>query len=115
MDEAAERARRTYDAAADHYDDPALAFWSRAGTRTIERLRLPAGAAVLDTPCGTGASALPAATAVGPSGSVTGVDVAERPLDLARAKAARAGLENVTFHRGDMRSLGYPDDSFDAV
>jgi len=115
LDQAAERARRTYDAAADHYDGPALAFWSHAGTRTVERLRLPAGAAVLDAPCGTGASALPAARAVGPGGSVVGADVADEMLALARAKAHRAGLGNVQFRSGDMRALGFPDESFDAV
>jgi ubiquinone/menaquinone biosynthesis C-methylase UbiE len=115
LDEAAQRARRTYDAAADHYDGPALAFWSRAGTRTVERLGLPAGAAVLDAPCGSGASALPAARAVGASGSVVGADVAEGMLALARAKAEREGLDNAEFRLGDMRALGYPDESFDAV
>jgi ubiquinone/menaquinone biosynthesis C-methylase UbiE len=111
LDEAAERARRTYDAAADHYDGPALAFWSR----TVERLGLPAGAAVLDAPCGSGASALPAARAVGPGGTVVGADVAAGMLALARAKAERKGLDNVGFRARDMRALGYPDASFDAV
>ena len=114
-DEAAERARRTYDAAADHYDHPALSFWSRAGTRTVCRLGLAAGSSVLDTPCGSGASALPAARAVGPTGTVLGADVSTGLLDLARAKAARAGLVNLRFQVGDMRALGHPDDSFDAV
>jgi SAM-dependent methyltransferase len=78
-------------------------------------LRLPAGAAVLDAPCGSGASALPAARAVGPSGSVVGADVAEGMLALARAKAEREALDNTEFRAGDMRALGYPDESFDAV
>src|SRR5690242_12009092 len=109
LDEAAERARRTYDAAADHYDAPGLAFWARSGARTVERLGLPTGASVLDTPCGSGASALPAARAVGPSGNVIGADVSEGLLALAASKAQRAGLANVQFRAGDMRELGYPD------
>jgi SAM-dependent methyltransferase len=115
LDEAAERARRTYDAAADHYDEPGLAFWARSGARTVERLRLAPGAVVLDTPCGSGASALPAARAVGPQGSVTGADVSEGLLGLAAAKAKRAGVANLDLRVGDMRALGYPDGSFDAV
>ena len=115
MDEAARRARRTYDAAADHYDDPALGFWSRVGSRTVERLALPPGAAILDVPCGSGASALPAARAVGAHGSVLAVDLSAALLARARAKAAGEGLENLTFRVADMRALGEPDGAFDAV
>src|SRR4051794_18816710 len=106
MDEAAERARRTYDAAADTYDT--LSFWSRAGARTVERLGLEPGAVVLDVPCGSGASALPAARA---GASVIAVDISESEIALARAGAPA----NVEFRVADMRALGYPDRHFDAV
>jgi ubiquinone/menaquinone biosynthesis C-methylase UbiE len=82
--EHAQRAARTYGAAADHFDDPALGFWDRYGAATVARLPLVPGQRVLDLCCGTGASAIPAARAVGPSGQVTGVDVAEPLLALAR-------------------------------
>jgi ubiquinone/menaquinone biosynthesis C-methylase UbiE len=78
------KAAATYDAAADHFDDEPLAFWNRIGRRAVERLALPPGANVLDVGCGTGTSALPAAQVVGPNGSVIGVDLAARLLDLAR-------------------------------
>src|SRR3954465_10446671 len=61
------KAATTYNAAADHFDDGALAFWDRYGRETIERLRLKPGSIVLDVGCGSGASAIPAAKAVGPS------------------------------------------------
>src|SRR5262249_12553610 len=83
------KAARAYDAAADAYDHPANSFWDRFGARTVERLALSSGARVLDICCGSGASALPAAQAVGPRGSVIGVDVTENLLALARAKASR--------------------------
>ena len=57
----------TYNAAADHFDDGPLAFWDRYGRKTIERLRLKPGSIVLDVGCGSGASAIPAAKAVGPT------------------------------------------------
>jgi ubiquinone/menaquinone biosynthesis C-methylase UbiE len=107
------KAAATYDAAADHFDDEPLAFWERIGARTVERLALATGAKVLDVGCGTGASALPAAHAVGPSGFVTGVDLSARLLDRARAKAR--GLTNIKFRVADMTSLGYPNDHFDAA
>ena len=114
-DEAQARAARTYNAAADAYDDPANSFWERFGRRTIERRQLRRGAMVLDVCCGSGASALPAAEIVGPSGLVVGADLAERLLENARAKAEARGLLNVQFRVGDMLALQIPDDQFDAV
>jgi ubiquinone/menaquinone biosynthesis C-methylase UbiE len=112
---AQEKAALTYNAASDYFDHPALGFWDRVGRRTVERLALPAGAAVLDVCCGTGASALQAAAVVGPSGSVLGVDLAEGLVTRARAKAAAAGLGNAHFRVGDMLNLDLADGSFDAV
>ncbi len=109
------KAQKTYDAAADLFDARPLGFWARYGERTIERLHLKPGATVLDVACGTGASALPAAVAVGPSGRVIGVDLAEKLLTLARQKARQRGLGNVEFRQGDMTMLGYHDGAFDAV
>src|SRR4029079_17872963 len=81
------KAATTYNAAADHFDDGPLAFWDRYGQRTIEQLRLKPGSIVLDVGCGSGASAMPAAKVVGMHGRVIGVDLAERLLALAQAKA----------------------------
>ncbi|HEY1327226.1 MAG TPA: methyltransferase domain-containing protein [Casimicrobiaceae bacterium] len=109
------RAASTYNAAADHYDDAANAFWSRFGRATVDRLALRPGARVLDVCCGSGASALPAAVAVGPHGSVLGVDLADNLLSLARAKALALGLRNVEFRHGDLLDLPVREASFDAV
>jgi 2-polyprenyl-3-methyl-5-hydroxy-6-metoxy-1,4-benzoquinol methylase len=109
------RAATTYNAASDHFDDEPLGFWKRYGERTITRLALRPGARVLDVGCGTGASALPAAARVGPTGRVIGIDLAERLLEIARQKAASRNLANVEFRFGDMEQLGYPDQHFDAV
>ncbi len=96
--EAIEReAARAYGAAADHYRQPALSFWDRFGAATVTRLRLAPGGMVLDLCCGAGASAIPAARAVGPAGRVLGIDVAAPLLELARARAADEGLANIEF------------------
>lgn len=110
-----EKAEKTYNFAADLFDDPALGFWDRYGRRTVERLGLTPGMRVLDVCCGTGASALPATEAVGPSGSVVGVDLAENLLALAREKAVGRGLRNVEFMKADMTALPFEPGSFDAV
>src|SRR5436853_7656887 len=54
------------------------------------------GERVLDVGCGPGATALPLAAAVGPSGHVTGVDIAEPMLGLLRRRVAEQGLANLT-------------------
>jgi len=107
-------AATTYNAAADSYDDLANS-WDRFGRRTIERMRLPLGARVLDVCCGSGAAAIAAAEIVGPEGSVLGVDLAQNLLALARAKARARGLQNVDFRLGDLLDLGIADAQFDAV
>ena len=114
-DEARARAIKTYNAAADRYDDPANSFWERFGRQTVERLRLKEGARVLDVCCGSGASALHAAAVVGASGNVLGVDLAERLLDNARAKSKARGISNVRFQIGDLLDLRLQDAQFDAV
>jgi ubiquinone/menaquinone biosynthesis C-methylase UbiE len=115
LDDAKAKAAATYNAAADRYDDPANIFWERFGRSTIERLRPAPGWRVLDVCCGSGASALPAAVLVGPTGSVLGIDLAENLLELARTKATERGLENTEFRLGDMLDLRLPAAHFDAV
>ena len=115
LKQAKAKAAATYDAAADHFDDEPLTFWKRIGRHTVIHLGLPAGANVLDVGCGTGASALPAAQAVGPNGRVLGVDLSAPLLEQARTKATAYDLKNVEFRLADMTALGFPDGHFDAV
>jgi ubiquinone/menaquinone biosynthesis C-methylase UbiE len=112
---AQDRAAFTYNAAADFYDASPLSFWDYFGRQTIELTSLPIGSRVLDVCCGSGASALPAAEAVGPTGSVIGVDLAKQLLESARTKAIQRRLGNVEFEVGDMLSMRFPVASFDAV
>jgi ubiquinone/menaquinone biosynthesis C-methylase UbiE len=115
LSEHARKAAGTYGAAADHYGLAALSFWDRFGAATVSRLPVSAGHAVLDLCCGAGASAIPAASLVGPAGRVLGIDVAEPLLEMARARAAREGLANVGFRCGDATKTGLPGGRFDAV
>jgi len=115
LEAAKARAAATYNAAADLFDHPTNTFRDRFGQTTINRLNLRPGQAALDVCCGSGASALPAAEAVGAQGRVIGVDLAENLLELARAKARQRGMAQAEFQVGDMMSLGFPDAAFDAV
>lgn len=107
------RAAAAYNAAADAYDDNA--FWARFGARTVERLGLQPGMRVLDVCSGTGASAIPAAAAVGPAGTVVAVDLAEHLLGRLRAKARARSLDQIDTRAGDLLDLPVGDDRFDAV
>jgi ubiquinone/menaquinone biosynthesis C-methylase UbiE len=114
-EETKERVALVYNAAADSFDDSVLSFWDYFGRKTVENLSLETDAQVLDICCGSGASAIPAAQAVGPSGSVVGIDLADNLLELGRAKAEGRVLKNILFHKADMLVLPYPNKSFDAV
>jgi ubiquinone/menaquinone biosynthesis C-methylase UbiE len=111
----AEVIRTTFNAAAVHFDEPPLFFWDHCGRRTVELAGVASGHVVLDVCCGTGAASLVAAQRVGPAGRIRGIDIADRPLEKARAKAADRGLTNVEFSCGDMASLSECDGSFDEV
>jgi ubiquinone/menaquinone biosynthesis C-methylase UbiE len=106
---------KTFDAAADGFDHPALSFWDRYGRRSISLLGLKTGDRVLDLCCGTGASAIPAAQAVGITGHVTGIDISEGMLALARKKAEEARLTQVEFRNQDADLLAFPAESLDAA
>ncbi|HEX5800128.1 MAG TPA: methyltransferase domain-containing protein [Gaiellaceae bacterium] len=77
--------------------------------------RLEAGERVLDLGSGAGTDSLVAALQVGPSGSVTGVDMTPEMVAKARAGAAELGLANVAFVEAEAEQLPFADASFDVV
>jgi len=101
--------REGYDRIAERY-----AAWA-AGGRADERARyaavlldgLPEGAAVLELGCGAGG---PTTRALAARFTLTGVDLSERSVALARENIPRA-----TFVRGDMTALDFPPAGFDGV
>ena len=58
------------------------------------------GEIVLDLGSGAGADVLISARRVGPTGRAIGIDMTDEMLELARANAAEAGVENVEFVKG---------------
>lgn len=96
----------------DRFFDEQMAFLNH---RLVADARLRSGMRVLDLGSGTGYPALLAAQTVGPSGNVTGVDLAEQMLEAARRKAAALKLSNITFKTGDVTTLPFEAASFDAI
>ncbi len=76
---------------------------------------LTIGESVLDIGCGCGTTTLAAAGAVGPAATVTGVDISELMLDVARQRADAAGITNVTFLLADAQVHHFPSDSVDVA
>jgi len=81
----------------------------------VDRARLGPGHQVLDLGSGTGYPAIPAAQRVGLKGHVTGIDLAEGMLEVARRKAEKLGLKQITFRQSDVASLSFEAGRFDAV
>lgn len=80
-----------------------VAFQSRPGMR------------VLDVACGSGEPSISIAALLKGTGRVTGMDMAAAPLEVARERARKRGLDNAEFLQGDVHALPFADESFDRV
>ncbi len=93
---------------ADRYD--------RASWRHLDRFFdagvVQPGDAVVDVGCGTGGPTRTAARRSG-TGTVLGLDLSTRMLELARERSADEGLTNVAFERGDAQVFPFPPAQFD--
>jgi arsenite methyltransferase len=112
-DEAKQRVATVFNTMAATYDT--LRYVRVCAQRLIELAPLAPGARVLDIATGTGLVAMVAAEIVGPTGSVTGIDIAPEMLALARKKHPEGELAPVDFREGDAERLDFPDQSFDIV
>ncbi len=88
--------------------------WSEATTGGWRRAGLGAGDRVLDVGCGPGFTTVELARAVGPTGSVVGIDPSDRFTRHLLAVAEAAGLENIEVRHCDIDGLE-DDDGFDLV
>lgn len=80
----------------------------------LRAANLQPGERVLDVACGTGLIARLAAAHVGPTGSVTGIDIAPDMIDVAKATPSPAGPP-IEWHESDATALPAPNDSYDVV
>jgi SAM-dependent methyltransferase len=94
----------------------AQAAMSAAATRLLLRAggRIAAGMRVLDLGTGLGHVAFEVAELVGREGAVVGIDESPRLLEIADGRRRAAGIDNVAFTEGDVRSFRDAD-PFDAV
>jgi ubiquinone/menaquinone biosynthesis C-methylase UbiE len=108
----AELSEHFFDAFAPAYDAWFCGLHRRVAARLVELARPRPGEVCLDVGCGTGLVANGLAEAVGEEGQVSGLDVSEGMLTLARARA----LANTTFHQASAEPhLPFRDGTFDLV
>ena len=94
--------------------EPSIA--SFAGTGNPFSLGAPRpGERVVDVGSGAGIDSLIAASMVGSTGYVVGVDMTPAMLEKARASAAKAGFDHVEFCHGFAEDLPVPDEWADMV
>jgi SAM-dependent methyltransferase len=79
----------------------------------LEHLAAEAGQRVLEIGSGTGKLSMAVAGRVTPGGAVVGVDISERLVELARARAAQAKLTNVAFVLADAQTDSIDGGPFD--
>jgi SAM-dependent methyltransferase len=100
-----------FDAGQEEFAALGPVLWNPLGEATVAEVRPRPGDRVLDVCCGAGASAIPAARAVGPGGHVDAIDLAERLLEQGRASAR--DLPQLDFVHADATT--WPHRGYDVV
>ena len=94
-------------------EEAALASLGCGNPTAVADLR--EGETVLDLGSGGGIDVILSARRVGPTGRAYGLDMTDEMLDLARANAEKAGIENAVFMRGVIENIPLPAESVDVV
>ena len=82
---------------------------------TLDRIGMKPGQRVLEVGPGPGRLLIPAARRVQPGGEVVGVDIQPGMIERLKARAAQAGISNLTTILGDATHSNVPPESFDVV
>ena len=104
-------AAATWSSRPERYD----AMLAPLGERVLAAAGLVAGERVLDVGCGAGQLTVQAATAVGPTGHVVGMDIATDLLAVARRREQVAGLTNVDVVEADAQVVELAGSSCEVV
>ncbi len=107
-----ESVQRQFGAAANEYAVAAVHISGADLDCMLAEAGLTGGEKVLDVGSGAGHSTLHFARA---GAKVTGLDLTREMVETGRRLAAREGLDNAHFERGDAEDLPFADDSFDVV
>jgi ubiquinone/menaquinone biosynthesis C-methylase UbiE len=100
----------THDAAEIYEEHFVPALFGQWALRVVDAANIQAGQRVLDVACGTGVLARAVAEIVGAGGTVTGLDVNEGMLAVARRND-----QSVEWRLGRAEALPFDNDAFDTV
>jgi ubiquinone/menaquinone biosynthesis C-methylase UbiE len=106
--------RYGWDLAAGDYEPLWQVQLACAQAKLLACASLAPGERVLDVACGTGLVSFAAAQAVGPAGSVLGIDISGNMVDAARRRAEERKVP-IAFARMDAEELALPDAAFDVA
>jgi demethylmenaquinone methyltransferase/2-methoxy-6-polyprenyl-1,4-benzoquinol methylase len=111
-----DEARDIYDRISKWYDLLEGVWEKKSRSAALAKLAVKDGEKVLEIGFGTGHSIVALARSVGEHGSVCGIDIAPRMLDIARKRVKESGLaKRIELALGDATILPYETHSFDAV
>jgi SAM-dependent methyltransferase len=112
----------------EYWTNPAGSLWTQwqermdlqlapLGLAAIDAVAPQGGEHVLDIGCGCGDTTLYVAGLVGPTGTVTGIDISSTMLARARQRAAQSGRANARFLEADAQvaTVGEVGGPFDAA
>ena len=116
--DSAARSRRVaavFDRAAQTYDSVGVPWFTPIAEHLVRELAPVPGEQILDLGSGRGAAVFPLAEAVGPTGQVTGVDLAEGMVRALRSDVAARGLSTVDVHLLDAAAPDLGGRTFDVL
>jgi len=106
--------RKVFDLVAADYDNVGVSFFQPIAAGLVEAVGAAHGDRALDLGCGSGVSSRALAAAVGPDGSLVGIDLSPAMVERAR-RSLDGALSNVTFLVGDASDPKLPAGSFDVA
>jgi len=109
------RVASLFNQVSDTYDAVGVPWFTPIAERLVAEVEPRAGERALDLGTGRGAALWPLAEAVGPSGRVTALDLAEQMVEATKRDVEARGLDTVTLLVADASDPGLARASFDVA